>query len=652
MKARAAKTGKSTVETEVIHLNHPGDNSILQPGYNTDDKCHQTAVTLASHLLQLNDQDSHNNNISDDDKTEVTSNSTTKNPTTTQDILQQDDFVEVVSKGSMKDLLLSKKNRFGIHFSRTSNNNEAGFHPDDIKFILKRILAQDPSAIFLPYSNNDKRAQKLSKLVSSPATNYHNLMDTVCVPWGRPSDKKCKNEFSFYIATDTISSNLRQLKEDDDMISFLKTASIWMTPHTLHQTSSKQVGFFLGKTPKHTSIPELLSRLRHAFGYTNQVKDAQAKDIPLQIKTLKIKVEDVTADALVLFAGTTNFSVIQSLVQRINFPIEIVPMTWKRSQNKEFKERLQLHNGLCNNSTAIKIDGIAEDLLLTLQGHLKIHTEKSVLDIARSTRTPTLVYIQCLQQNKDQIIAKCDAFFNDITKQYPATQIPLIINRTTASDSNSAFTKQQTSTNCWESKYKDLMTEFSPTSLTSAKQSTMIPRHINTQCKSYAEALRHKTIDQSLSSDQPSALSSPTASCIGTEKTQRELELESMVEGLQRKVQEKTELCEVLQEKLAEQAAEIANQSAQIQAQSEVNKLFTNEIESLKAAFAQLQHANGMTASPSRKKVDNKPTPQKQHQHTGIEMETDEDFSDCSNFPSSPVTTKDAILEDSTFESC
>jgi hypothetical protein len=95
MKARAAKTGKSTVETEVIHLHNPGDNSILQPGYNNDDTCNQTAVTLASHLLQLNNQDSNNNNISDDDKTEVTSNSTTKNPTPTQDILQQDEFVEV-----------------------------------------------------------------------------------------------------------------------------------------------------------------------------------------------------------------------------------------------------------------------------------------------------------------------------------------------------------------------------------------------------------------------------------------------------------------------------------------------------------------------------------------------------------------------------
>jgi hypothetical protein len=650
--ARKAKTGKSSTETTVIGPRQPGYNSNVLTGYNKNAN-KNTMVTLAAHLLQLNEDDSKQKDISDDEKTEVTSNSTNKNSTTLKESEPHDEFVEVVSKGSMKDILSAKKNRFGIHFSRISSTTEAGFHPDDLKFILTRILEQDPHAIFLPYSNNDKRAQKLSKLVSSQSINYNNLIDSVCTPWGRPSENKCKSEFSFYLASDMITANLRQLKEDDKMMEFLKAASIWMSAHALHQTSTKQVGFFLGKTPKHTSPIDLLQRLRNSFLYTNQQQDGLATDVPLQIKQTKIQVDEVTAEALVLIVGAKDYPAIQALVQRINFQVEIVPMKWKRSQNKEFKERLKLHNGMCNNSTAVKIDSITEDVLIALHGRIQASKEKTVIDITRSVRTTSMVYIQCLLQNKDKVITACDTFFAEIANIHPGITIPTILNRTAAPSSDtSTFTKSHESTTCWDSKYKDLITEFSPTSLTSVKQPRHVPKHINTQCKSYADILLQKSDGKSTSSDPPSALSSPTASCNGTEKTQRELELESIVEGLQRQVEEKTEMCDVLREKLEEQ-------SAQILAITEVNRKNTDEIEILKQAFAALQSAHHPANSPHRKKIDNKPTPSKTPRDLGIDphnldMDIDIDndkLSDYSNSISSPVSTKDAI-SDGTFKSC
>jgi hypothetical protein len=145
-------------------------------------------------------------------------------------------------------------------------------------------------------------------------------------------------------------------------------------------------------------------------------------------------------------------------------------------------------------------------------------------------------------------------------------------------------------------------------------------------------------------------LSSPTASCNGTEKTQRELELESIVEGLQRQVEEKTEMCDVLREKLDAQ-------SAQILAITEINRKHTDEIELLKQAFTSLQSNHSTITSPHRKKVDNKSTPTKTPQDPRIDpcnlgMDIDDDnFSDCSTSITPPVSTKDAI-SDGTSKAC
>jgi hypothetical protein len=66
-KAREAKTGKSTYNNNDVVPGYntygPKDQRTPQPGYNNNDASNQTAVTLASHLLQLQENDPNTNNV-------------------------------------------------------------------------------------------------------------------------------------------------------------------------------------------------------------------------------------------------------------------------------------------------------------------------------------------------------------------------------------------------------------------------------------------------------------------------------------------------------------------------------------------------------------------------------------------------------------
>ena len=76
-------------------------------------------------------------------------------------------------------------------------------------------------------------------------------MDITLVNWGSPSDGKGKLAFSFYIGPTVIREDLDALKKSQQFQQFLSQAKFKAFPHQLHQTESKPLAFFSGKSPKH-----------------------------------------------------------------------------------------------------------------------------------------------------------------------------------------------------------------------------------------------------------------------------------------------------------------------------------------------------------------------------------------------------------------
>jgi hypothetical protein len=79
----------------------------------------------------------------------------------------------------------SKTYTFGIHASRVSQHDEEGFHPDDIKMILRMIYDLDKDVLFLPHNNNHKLACSWKQLQSN--YNYKSMMNFTSKRWGRPT---------------------------------------------------------------------------------------------------------------------------------------------------------------------------------------------------------------------------------------------------------------------------------------------------------------------------------------------------------------------------------------------------------------------------------------------------------------------------------
>ena len=82
--------------------------------------------------------------------------------------------------------------------------------------------------------------------------DYKALMDITLVNWGNPSEGKGKLAFSFYIGSTIIDEDLQAVKQSRNFQQFLTQSKLQVTPHYLHQTESKALAFFLGKSPAHT----------------------------------------------------------------------------------------------------------------------------------------------------------------------------------------------------------------------------------------------------------------------------------------------------------------------------------------------------------------------------------------------------------------
>ena len=90
-------------------------------------------------------------------------------------------------------------------------------------------------------------------------------MDISLTHWGRPHELKAKLSMSFYLISDMLSPDLSDLKNNPPIQTFLTSHKLQMFPHTLKQSDSKPIAFFLGKAPTHTWRKDLQNRFQEYF---------------------------------------------------------------------------------------------------------------------------------------------------------------------------------------------------------------------------------------------------------------------------------------------------------------------------------------------------------------------------------------------------
>jgi Skp family chaperone for outer membrane proteins len=469
-------------------------------------------------------------------------------------------FTEVINRktASLKTLLATKKYRCGLHFSRIAPAGEAMVNPSDLQFLFETIAAVDKGAIFLPFNNSLHNACGIMKIATGKHHDYTKLTDIQVLHWGRPDEGKEKLVFSFYIASDIIHPNLTELKKNHNLERFLELGKFSLTSHRLHESNTKFLGFFLGKNPDYTWFDDIETRFsqhinthlsKNTKTSTLQWKDSD-KQPPLEIDEFKcqakranIRHEGEDIPVVMISVGNKDFKSIEQGLENFKFQdAEFVHLSWKRSIKQTFIDRLDEHRTLSNGSRAVKIAATTETFRHAIRQNARgdPSISKLIIDVAERNQTATTgaIFIQCHEKDKLTITTWAQTEIDCYVQAFPNDPPPIIDTST-----SSPTSVPMVAPSIFQHVRSDQ--SYATTRTRTVKQQKRIPTAVSIKAKSFADVLRsslspttQNQSDKSTASSM-SSLGSPTSSeptRADTAKTQREIELESIVSRISKRM--------------------------------------------------------------------------------------------------------------------
>ena len=308
----------------------------------------------------------------------------------------------------------------------------------------------DPKAAIVPSNRDPAKAIGLSLLLRT-SQDYKTMMDITLAHWGKPSDRRGRLALSFYISSAVLTPDLALLKSSCHFKDAIKQAKLNLSHHNLMQTESQVLAFFTGKTPQHTWRKDLAARFQHYLD--TYLKDAKAvahifgeneqvpRNIPFYLKAINIKSTNHTAYVIAIYVGKLHYGYISTMINKAPFEdIELVPLALRRNDKDTFDQRVQLHNFLCQDSSAIKLRNTSYDFRDSIKTDLRNDTKikDHIIDIAEaaSTAVEGTLYIQCMMQHKDEVIQRVEDYIVQHMANNPGDK-PEILTKCTKTSDNS-----------------------------------------------------------------------------------------------------------------------------------------------------------------------------------------------------------------------
>ena len=236
--------------------------------------------------------------------------------------------------------------------------------------VLAALLSIDPQAFILPHNCDFNRMVKIQTMVKT-GQDYTTFMDITRTNWGKPSNNKSRIAMSFYIASNIIQDGLDTVKKSHQFQEFLAKHKLTMNPHSLLQSDSKAIAFFLGKSPMHTWREDLCrwfqvymdtylqdqNAVTNIFGEDNEVPSS----IPFYFKVTMLHNKVVKTAAITLYVGRSHAGCMQTLLKKVPFlDVQLIPLSQRCIDPDIFTKQLILHRTLCEKSRAVKLRDTSE----------------------------------------------------------------------------------------------------------------------------------------------------------------------------------------------------------------------------------------------------------------------------------------------------
>jgi hypothetical protein len=299
-----------------------------------------------------------------------------------------------------------------------------------------------------------------------------------------------------------------------------------------------------------------------------------------------VKVDDVQANVITLFVGNQDATLVESCLTRNPFPgIDLIMYSLKRKGKNSYKSQLQLHNVLVNDSKAIKLCNIDESTEVKLRKACDEDSEarRTIIDFAKykSSGADRVLYVQCQASSKTWVTEWLTIQLQSIQTTSPVK--PSI-------DANSTYSsplqnRQRQNQISYQSRFNHILKDglYSPSDSKSTKSAPtrwVIPPAIAVSKVSYSSVTGGSGYDgysgygayggynkspTSNQSDQ-SSVSSPDKSTTSSMKTKREIELEELVDELNKKNEALNRTNKDLENKISQFEAKTAAHIAQLEA--------------------------------------------------------------------------------------
>ena len=525
-------------------------------------------------------------------------------------IAPPDDGFIPVTRPSLQQQVASKTRTVGISVTRVKVGDSA-FSTKDLQMLVHSIAKVDPNAIFLNHSKNPGSAKPIAEMATKALRmEYNGAMDVQTYTWSHPRDNKKKTSLCFYLATDAISMNLKELKQDPIIREFCQLSKCSLQPTNLQQSQSKVISLFEGKDPRHTNRPDLGDRIsQHLKFYNDKAVEIPVNIVPLTVEGIRI---------LGFSVGINDSQKAISILEKYPFEeLELIHQSWKKTSPDVYTRRIRQHQAVCDSSTAFKlqnmdpIDGVA-----LLKQHVEHNSlQEIIVDVSPAVHASTtgVVYVQFLRPHRVQALLHLHEFLAGYTNVIDGPfgqQIPHIVNEDdslaptkTSSDTKGTDTPKPPPLGRFASVPLGMQVPAGPT-VPSTHRNAWLPTRL-AKPKSYCTALSGDISSDSDSDDaatirtsnskEDSTISSKTG------KTARELELE----------EENAKLKQQLQFQLEKHTYEMDQLKQEFQAQMQAFHLksqqkdedFDNFKVHVERQFAELQHHQANhppTGSPPR----------------------------------------------------
>ena len=303
----------------------------------------------------------------------------------------------VGNKGALFARQRANKDRvFGVRVSREGKRGHTTFTKTDLKILMKLIANVDPEVLFFNHQAKERSVESATSIQALHGVDWTGRLDMQSEPWGRPSDNRERTNICFYILSNKIGKNLRELRDDNKIKQWMNLGKCVMNQTRLMESQNTVIMDVMDKDPNHTHRDALAERIESWISTHNG-----GRKIPVNVVTIP---SGSGGRVVAISVGKTDEKQATKILQEHPEPcLQMVPHRLRRANKQKYQERVSQHELIVSQTKAFKLIDLPHHKVQAFRDTVHEKDVKSmIVDIseANHSRETGTTYVQYIQSHE------------------------------------------------------------------------------------------------------------------------------------------------------------------------------------------------------------------------------------------------------------